>query len=55
VAGVAWMTGLLAGLAEVGQDVTGVDLVMELDMAKFATDIQPYMARAAVAAWLTLG
>ena len=83
VAGVAWMTGLLAGLAEAGQDVTGVDLVIgtsagatvaaqlgggltldelfarqaeparqsrelmvELDMAKFAADIQPYMARA---------
>lgn len=28
VAGVAWMTGLLAGLADAGQDVTGVDLVI---------------------------
>jgi NTE family protein len=29
VAGIAWMTGLLAGLADAGQDVTGgVDLVI---------------------------
>jgi NTE family protein len=28
VAGVAWMTGLIAGLAETGQDVTGADLVI---------------------------
>ena len=28
VAGVAWMTGLLAGLAAGGQDVTGADLVI---------------------------
>ncbi len=28
VAGIAWMTGLLAGLAEAGQDVTGADLVI---------------------------
>jgi NTE family protein len=28
VAGVAWMTGLLAGLADAGQDVTGADLVI---------------------------
>jgi NTE family protein len=28
VAGVAWMTGLLAGLAAAGQDVTGADLVI---------------------------
>jgi len=28
VAGVAWMTGLLVGLAEAGQDVTGADLVI---------------------------
>src|ERR1700689_256727 len=83
VAGIAWMTGLLAGLAEAGQDVTGADLVIgtsagatvaaqlggglgldelfarqvepalqsrelmvELDLAKFGADIQPYMARA---------
>jgi hypothetical protein len=25
VAGITWMTGLLAGLADVGQDVTGAD------------------------------
>ena len=77
VAGIAWMSGLLAGLADAGQDVTGVDLVIgtsagatvaaqlgsgldldqlfarqvdpalqsreltaELDMAKFAADLQ---------------
>src|SRR5215469_14498181 len=28
IAGVAWMTGLLHGLAESGQDVTGADLVV---------------------------
>jgi NTE family protein len=28
VAGIAWMTGLLAGLADAGQDVTSVDLVI---------------------------
>jgi NTE family protein len=28
VAGIAWMTGLLAGLAEAGQDVTGTDLIV---------------------------
>jgi NTE family protein len=28
VAGIAWMTGLLTGLAEAGQDVTGADLVI---------------------------
>jgi NTE family protein len=28
VAGIAWMTGLLAGLAEAGQDVTGADAVI---------------------------
>lgn len=28
VAGVAWITGLLAGLAEVGQDVSGADLIV---------------------------
>jgi NTE family protein len=28
VAGIAWITGLLAGLAEAGQDVTGADLVI---------------------------
>ncbi len=28
VAGIAWMTGLLAGLAEADQDVTGADLVI---------------------------
>jgi NTE family protein len=27
VAGIAWMTGLLAGLADAGQDVTGADLL----------------------------
>ena len=83
VAGVAWMTGLLAGLADAGQDVTGADLVIgtsagatvaaqlgsgvgldelfarqaeparqareltvELDMAKFAADLQPYVGGA---------
>jgi NTE family protein len=82
VAGIAWITGVLAGLAEAGHDVTGADqvigtsagatvaaqlggglgldelfarqiepalqsreLMVELDMAKFAADIQPYMAR----------
>jgi NTE family protein len=28
VAGIAWMTGLLAGLAEAGQDVTGAELIV---------------------------
>ncbi|MBP2326195.1 putative acylesterase/phospholipase RssA [Kibdelosporangium banguiense] len=28
VAGIAWMTGLLAGLAESGKDVTGADLIV---------------------------
>lgn len=28
VAGIAWMTGLLAGLAEAGQDVTGADVII---------------------------
>jgi NTE family protein len=28
IAGIAWMTGLLAGLADAGQDVTGADLVI---------------------------
>src|ERR1035441_8892703 len=28
VAGIAWMTGVLAGLADAGQDVTGADLVV---------------------------
>jgi NTE family protein len=83
VAGIAWMTGLLAGLADAGPDVTGVDLVIgtsagatvaaqlgsglsldelfarqvepalaarelmvELDLAKFAADLQPYVGGA---------
>jgi NTE family protein len=82
VAEIAWITGVLAGLAEAGHDVTAVDQVIgtsagatvaaqlggglgldelfarqvepalqsrepvvELDMKKFAADIQPYMAR----------
>lgn len=82
VAGIAWMTGLLAGLAEAGQDVTaGSDMLIgtsagatvaaqlgsglsleelfarqvdpalqsrelmaEIDWAKFAADLQPYMS-----------
>ena len=28
VAGIAWMTGLLAGLADAGQDVTGTDSII---------------------------
>jgi NTE family protein len=28
VSGIAWMTGLLAGLADAGQDVTGVDVIV---------------------------
>ena len=28
VAGIAWMTGLLAGLADAGDDVTGADLII---------------------------
>ena len=80
VAGIAWMTGLLAGLADAGQDVTGADVVIgtsagatvaaqlgsglplgelyarqvdpalqsreipaDVDMAKFAEDIGPYL------------
>jgi NTE family protein len=83
IAGIAWMTGLLAGLADAGQDVTGADLVIgtsagatvaaqlgsglslddlyarqvdpalqsreipaEVDLAKFAEDIGPYLAGA---------
>jgi NTE family protein len=83
VAGIAWMTGLLAGLAGAGQDVSGADLVIgtsagatvaaqlgsglpladlfarqvdpalqsreiaaEVDLAKFAEDIGPYLAQA---------
>jgi NTE family protein len=83
VAGIAWMTGLLAGLADAGQDVTGADLVIgtsagasvaaqlgsglslgdlyarqvdpalqsreipaEVDLAKFAREIGPYLADA---------
>jgi NTE family protein len=83
VAGIAWMTGLLAGLADAGQDVTGADLLIgtsaganvaaqlgsglslgdlyarqvdpalqsreipaEIDLAKFAEDIGPYLADA---------
>jgi NTE family protein len=83
VAGIAWMTGLLAGLADAGQDVAGADLVIgtsagatvaaqlgsglslddlyarqvdpalqsreipaKVDLAKFAEDIGPYLARA---------
>jgi NTE family protein len=87
VAGIAWMTGLLAGLADAGQDVTGADLVIgtsagatvaaqlgsglsleelfarqvdpalqsrelmaEIDWAKFAADLQPYLAGASTPA-----
>jgi NTE family protein len=84
VAGIAWMTGLLAGLAEAGDDVTGgTDLVIgtsaganvaaqlgsglpleallarqvdpalqarelmaEVDWAKFAAELEPYLAGA---------
>jgi NTE family protein len=83
IAGIAWMTGLLAGLADAGQDVTGADLVIgtsagasvaaqlgsglplgdlyarqvdpalqsreipaEVDLAKFAQDIGPFLADA---------
>ena len=28
VAGISWMTGLLAGLAEAGQDAAGADVVI---------------------------
>jgi NTE family protein len=28
LAGIAWITGLLAGLAVAGQDVTGVDVII---------------------------
>ena len=28
VAGIAWMTGLLAGLADAGQDLTGADSII---------------------------
>src|SRR5215831_5875655 len=81
VAGIAWMTGLLTGLAEAGQDVAGADVVIGtsaganvaaqlgsglpldelyarqvdparqsrelmavIDWAKFAADLEPYMA-----------
>jgi NTE family protein len=81
VAGIAWMTGLLTGLAEAGQDVAGADVIIGtsaganvaaqlgsglplaelyarqveparqsrelmavIDWAKFAADLEPYMA-----------
>jgi NTE family protein len=28
VAGIAWITGLLTGLADAGQDVTGADVIV---------------------------
>lgn len=83
VAGIAWITGLLAGLADAGHDVTGADVVIGtsaganvaaqlgsglslndlfarqvdpalqsrelmavIDWAKFAEDLQPYLAEA---------
>jgi NTE family protein len=83
VAGIAWMTGLLTGLAEAGQDVAGADVVIGtsaganvaaqlgsglplaelyarqveparqsrelmavIDWAKFAADLEPYLAGA---------
>jgi NTE family protein len=83
VAGIAWITGLLAGLADAGQDASGADLVIGtsagatvaaqlgsglsleelfarqvdpalqsrelmavVDWAKFAADLEPYMAGA---------
>ena len=83
VAGIAWITGLLAGLADAGQDVTGAGLLIgtsagaavaaqlgsglsldalfarqvdpalqsteiaaEIDFAKFAEDLAPYLAKA---------
>src|SRR5271169_5135116 len=36
VAGIAWITGLLTGLAVAGQDVTGADVVMTPDPASAA-------------------
>src|SRR5215469_10370937 len=87
IAGIAWMTGLLTGLAEAGQDVAGADLVIGtsaganvaaqlgsglpledlyarqveparqsrelmavIDWAKFAADLEPYMAGASTLA-----
>jgi NTE family protein len=87
VAGIAWMTGLLVGLAESGQDVAAADVVIGtsaganvaaqlgsglplgelyarqvdpalqsrelmavVDWAKFAADVQPYLAAAATPA-----
>jgi NTE family protein len=87
VAGIAWMTGLLLGLAEAGQDVGGADLVIGtsaganvaaqlgsgrpleelyarqvdparqsrelmavIDWAKFAADLEPYLAGASTPA-----
>jgi NTE family protein len=87
VAGIAWMTGLLAGLADAGQDVTGADevigtsaganvaaqlgsglslaellarqvepalqsreLMAVIDWARFAAEIEPYLAGASTPA-----
>lgn len=87
VAGIAWITGLLAGLADAGQDVTGADVVIGtsagatvaaqlgsglsldelfarqvdpalqsrelmavIDWAKFAADLEPYLAGASTPA-----
>jgi len=38
VSGIAWMTGLLAGLADAGQDVTGVDVIVGTSTRKPAAE-----------------
>ncbi len=69
VAGIAWMTGLLAGLADAGQDVTGADLIigtsagatvaaqigsgLSLD-ALFARQVDPALQAREIAAGLDL-
>src|ERR1035438_9738159 len=69
VAGIAWMTGLLAGLADAGQDVTGADLLvgtsagsavaaqvgsgLSLD-ALFARQVEPALQAREIAAELDL-
>jgi NTE family protein len=69
VAGIAWITGLLAGLADAGQDVTGADLIigtsagatvaaqvgsgLPLD-ALFARQVDPALQASEIAAELDL-
>src|ERR1039457_2410103 len=69
VAGIAWMTGVLAGLADAGQDVTGADLLvgtsagaavaaqvgsgLSLD-ARFARQVEPALQAREISAELDM-